>query len=103
VPATLSLVPETWHRIARGVDPDTGNAFVIVARVKDGDVGTQWRMEYTINRNGRADWRCVSHTLSDGLTTVYPSPRNLSHSPIDTALRNYCEPGEWIGTEWNAA
>jgi hypothetical protein len=98
-PHTKSLVPEAWFKIGEGTVDGTYRPFVLVGRNKDGQP-TQWRLELTSNRNGRIDWRCVSHTNSKGDTTVYPSPRNLSHSPIDTILRRMCEEGEWVGTEW---
>lgn len=101
--ATKSLVPEQWFKIGSGTDKDSGRPFVLVARSKDGDIGTTWRLELTTNRNDKTDWRCVSHTHSMGQTVEYPSPRNLSHSPIDTALRNCCQAGEWVGTEWSPA
>ena len=102
-PFTKSLVPEQWFKIGSGTDKDSGREFVLSARSKDGDIGTTWRVELTTNRNGKTDWRAVSHTTSQGQTVTYPSPRNLSHSEIDTALRRMCEPGEWVGTEWVAA
>lgn len=99
-PVTKSIVPEEWFKIGSGVVKDTYTPFVLVARRKAGEVGTTWRLELTANRNGRIDWRAVSHTTSQGVTVEYPRPRNLSHSEIDTALRRFCEPGEWVGTEW---
>lgn len=102
-PFTTSLVPEVWMVMGRGTDKQSGRKFVLAARQKDGETGTTWRVELTTNRNGKTDWRCVSHTDSMGQTVEYPRPRNLSHSPIDTALRRFCEEGEWVGTEWRAA
>jgi hypothetical protein len=100
-PFTKSLVPESWFVMGRG--SHDGRPFVLVARSKGGEVGTTWRLELTTNRNNTTDWRCVSHTDSMGQTITYSSPRNLSHSEVDTALRRACEPGEWSGTEWKAA
>ncbi len=100
-PPTHSTVNEHWFLAARGTTPE-GVPFVLVSRVKDGDTGTSWRLEVTTNRNGRTDWRCIGHTNAQGVMTTY-APRNLSHSLIDTALRNFCQPGEWVGTQWVAA
>lgn len=102
-PFTQSLVPEAWFVMGRGIDPRSGRQFVLVGRSKDGEIGTTWRLELTTNRNNKTDWRAVGHTDSLGQTITYPSPRNLSHSLIDTALRRICQPGEWIGFDWKAA
>lgn len=98
-PPTISRVPEAWFKIGSGVDRESQRPFVLVARNKDG-IATTWRVEYTCNRNGTWDWRCVSHSQSQGATVVYPTPRNLCHSLIDTILRRMCGEGQWIGTEW---
>lgn len=101
-PFTNSLVPEAWFKIGSGIDTKSQRPFVLVARNKDG-AATTWRIERTTNRNGKCDWRVVSHSTSQGATVEYPSPRNLSHSPIDTILRRMCDEGEWVGTEWARA
>jgi hypothetical protein len=98
-PVTRSLVPEAWFKIGQGVDRESGRPFVQVARNKDG-AATTWRIEYTTNRNGKSDWRAVSHSTSQGENVSYSSPRALSHSEIDTTLRRMCGAGQWIGTEW---
>lgn len=101
-PATHSRVPESWFKIGSGIDKTTKLPFVLVARNKDGEA-TTWRIEHTVNRNGKRDWRAVSHTTSDGETVTYSSPRNLCHSLIDTVLRRMCGEGHWVGTQWNWA
>jgi hypothetical protein len=98
---TTSPVPEAWFKAGQGVAPN-GEPFVIVARNEDG-VPTTWCIQLTTNRNGKTDWRATWHTDPRGVKVVYPSPRNLSHSPIDTVLRRMAQPGQWVGTNWKAA
>ncbi|WP_028058349.1 hypothetical protein [Candidatus Solirubrobacter pratensis] len=99
-PFTTSLEPETWFKGGSGIDKETGEPFALVVRNKN-DRATTWTLRLTTNRNGKTDWRAVAHTTSQGETVVYPSPRNLSHSHIDTHLRNVAQPGEWVGTRWS--
>jgi hypothetical protein len=96
---TTSLTPETWTLVGSGEDQETAEPFIIVGRNLNGQA-TTWRVQLTTNRNDRTDWRAVSHTDHLGHTVTYSSPRNLSHSHIDTILRRFAEPGDWAGTEW---
>jgi hypothetical protein len=100
---TNSLVPEQWLLVGRGLDRQTGEPFVLVARNKDG-IPTTWRVQRCMNSNFKVDWRVTAIQYSNGAYTVYGKRRalpdgrflvkgatNLSDSKIDIILRDYAE------------
>lgn len=90
----MSLVLEEWRLVGRGIDRDTFEPFALIARnqqIKPRDTKlTTWKVQLTTNSRGRVDWRVVAMQYSNGEYRTYRGI-NLSHSQIDTILRQFAE------------